>query len=99
MNRLRVRIGDVVKERSIAPAEDNLMLWIEDEIDTILDVEFHFGPYRMEYLGEYAWDIFVDDRKIGHAKAWDDTPKPRTSEASGLWSTLILTVFAYLALC
>lgn len=99
MNRLRVRIGDVVKERSIAPAEDNLMLWIEDEIDIILDVEFHFGPYRMEYLGEYAWDIFVDDRKIGHAKAWDDTPKPHTSEAPGLWPTLILTVFAYLALC
>ena len=99
MNRLRVRIGDVVKERSIAPADDNLMLWIEDEIDTILDVEFHFGPYRMEYLGEYAWDIFIDDRKVGHAKAWDEKPTDKKDSGPSLWPIVQIAFFAYLALC
>jgi len=99
MNRLRVRIVEVVKERVIAPPDDNVMIWIEDEIDTILDTQFHFGPYRMDYLGEYAWDIFVDDRKVGHAKAWEE-PKPEAfADTHGFWPVIILTFFAYLALC
>jgi len=99
MNRLRVRVGDIVKERVIAPPDDNAMLWIEDRIDIILGVEFHFGPYRMEYLGDFAWDIFIDDRKVGHAKAWDEKPVDHDSSSPGLFNWLLLTGLCYLALC
>ncbi len=99
MNRLRVRVGERIIEQVIRPPDVDLMLWVEDEIDNVLDIELHFGPYRMEYLGKYAWDIFVDDRKVGHAKAWDEKGDKPEPESPSLFSTFLLTVFCYLALC
>lgn len=98
MNRLRVRVGERVREYAINPPSDNVMLFIEDKIDSILDTEYHFGPYSLEPLGEYAYDIVVDGRKVGHAKAWNEKPKSDASSEPTLWQWLLLIVSAYLAL-
>lgn len=99
MNRLRVRVGEKIVERTIKPAVGEALLWVEDEIDTILDKEFHFGPYQLDYIGEFAWDIFVDGQKIGHAKAWDEKPPEAKVPEKTLWEWLLIVGLTYLALC
>ena len=99
MNKLRLRVGDRVKEYALRPPDDNVLLYVEDKIDAILDEEYHFGPYRLEPLGEFAYDIYVDDRKVGHAKAFQENPKPDKPTEPTLWQWVLLCVAMYLALC
>lgn len=99
MNRLRVRVGETIKEY---PYKDGILvdaLSVEDAIDHVLDRDFHFGPYELTTLGEFAYDILVDDRKVGHAKAFDNKPVPPKPDTPTLWGWFLLIVSAYGALC
>ena len=99
MNRLRIRVGEVVKEY---PYQDGYLhdaLSVEDAIDHVLDRDFNFGPYELATLGEFAYDILVDDIKIGHAKAFSSKPAPGKPETPTLWGWFLLILSAYVALC
>lgn len=99
MNRVRIRMGNKVKEYSIAKPWGDTLGQVEEYVERLLMNYGSATRYRMEYLGEYSWDVFVDDRKIGHAKAWEE-PKPEAfDDTHGFWPVVILSVFAYLALC
>ncbi len=98
MNRLRVRIGERVREYPIEPSAENAMFDVENAIDKVLRREFNLCVYALEYLGEYAWDILIDSRKVGHAKAWDEPIPGKKEPEIRLWSFLLLCVFAYGAL-
>jgi len=98
MNRLRIRVGERVKEYVLRPPDEQVLLYVEDQIDYYLDIDFHFGPYQLEALGEFAYDILVDGQKVGHCKAWKEQPKPDKPTEPTLWQWLLLIVAAYGAL-
>jgi len=98
MNRLRVRVGETIKEYRYDEAALFDALSVEDAIDRVLDRDFHFGPYQLSTLGELAYDILVDDRKVGHAKAYTEKPKSDKPTEPTLWQWLLLIVAAYGAL-
>ena len=98
MNRLRVRVGETVKEYRYDNPELYDTLSVEDAIDHVLDRDFHFGPYDLTPLGKFSYDILVDDRRVGHAKAYDSKPVPPKPDTPTLWGWLLLCMAAYGAL-
>jgi hypothetical protein len=99
MDRLRVRVEEVVKEYRYKDCDLHDALTVEDAIDHVLDRDFNFGPYELSVLGEFAYDILVDDIKIGHAKAFSSKPVPPKPDTPTLWGWFLLIASAYLALC
>jgi hypothetical protein len=70
MNRMRIRVGQIVREFPISPSEESTIADLEDILIQILQDRFAVQRPRTEYLGCNAWDIQVDGVKIGHAKAF-----------------------------
>ncbi len=69
---IRYRIGSSVREDHWDAPRDVDLNNVEDHI---LEIYKRMNPavlYRLDYLGRLSWDVFVDDRKVGHAHAADD---------------------------
>lgn len=99
MNRLRIRIGGRVRQYSISPGGTMLMDYVEGLIQVKLHLEFGVYGYTLEYLGEFAWDIFMDGSKIGHVKAWYEKTVIHDSGHPSLWNWFLLVGSVYWALC
>jgi len=99
MNRLRIRIGNPVKEHVIELPHDLDMPVLEDVIQRALSTYYQTVSVGLDYLGEYAWDVFLDGSKIGHVKAWQEYGTDKKPTGKQLWTFILLCVAAYLALC
>lgn len=99
MNRLRISIDGSSKDHTITLPHNWELPWLEDVILRALSTYYQTVGCRLDYLGNYTWDILLEDRKIGRVKAWEE-PKPKDEQAGKqLWSFLLLCAFTYLALC
>lgn len=99
MNRARVRIGQAAKIFHIdVPTQYNILM-VEAAVDALLHKAWFLVGYRLEYLGRFAWDIFMDDKRIGHVKVWESPPSVDLPDSPTLWNWFLLIVSAYLALC
>ena len=96
MNRVRIRVGQKIREFCYVLPDRWGFNILEDTIRSILCKEWQTVGWSLEYLGEYSWDIILDGQKIGHIKAWKEAVKPTGKQ---LWSWLWLFIGAYLALC
>jgi hypothetical protein len=96
MNRVRIRVGQKIREFGYALPNGWHFNILEDTIRSILCKEWQIVGWSLEYLGEYSWDIMLDGQKIGHIKAWKENVKLTGKQ---LWSYLLLFFGAYLALC
>jgi hypothetical protein len=96
MNRLRIRVGEKVREFKIDFNKNRPIIDMEPIIHKNLHSFAAVVPVRLVWLKDYSWDIFIEDRRIGHAKAWQE---PDKSAIRQLRSWLWLFIVAYLALC
>lgn len=99
MNRLRIRIGKSIEE---FPYEDGVLVdasTVEAMIHRVLFRNHYVGIYTLVSLGEFAYDIYLDDVRVGHAKAFSYKSYKPSSDSPCLWAIVQLTFFAYLALC
>lgn len=99
MNRARIRIGEAVKEFPLDIPKHYDLNMVEDAVNHLLHKAWFLAGYRLEYLGEFSWDIFMDDRRIGHVKAWKQDKPDKDQSVFPFRCIGILTFFAYLALC
>lgn len=99
MNRLRIRLDGSSKDHNITLPHNWEMPWLEDVILRALSTYYQTTGCRLEYLGSYTWDILIEERKIGRAKAWEEPKREDVQSGKQLWSFFLLCVSTYMALC
>jgi hypothetical protein len=99
MNRLRIRMEGAVREYPLTEEESHCLECVTLALKRRLNLAYGLTTETLTYIGDGAWNIYVETVKVGHAKAFDrGTPKHDSSNPT-LFQWILLIVSCYLALC
>lgn len=99
MIHVRIRVGERVREGKFTYQQAGDLDGLEQTVDDVLHRYYNLHGYTLEYLGRRSWDILIDDRRVGHVKAWEIAHEPSGTKIESFWPNLVIAFFAYLALC
>jgi hypothetical protein len=99
MNRLRIRFCSQVREFVLAEAEQHCLECVTLALQRRLRDVYSITQFTLDDLGAFAWDIYLDGRKVGHAKAFHHAEQKHDCSNPTLFQWIILVGMMYLALC